>query len=140
MTLRQSQGAVALEFLLLFPFVVGILYASASYGVVFFERYEMQKVVDQAVQAALRVDRTEVENISESNNPFKAAAEAALPAIAAESGLEAGCDVSSGSNMLQCTFVRNNADYPLLPRLSFGFLGEFPPMPSQISATASVAY
>ena len=55
---RDAKGAVALEFLMLFPFVVGMLYASAIYGIVFFSQYRLQNVVDRAVATALYVDRS----------------------------------------------------------------------------------
>ena len=55
---RNQEGAVALEFLMLFPFVVAMLYASAIYGIVFFSQYRLQNVVDRAVASALYVDRS----------------------------------------------------------------------------------
>ncbi|HAR60250.1 MAG TPA: hypothetical protein DCS18_08625, partial [Alcanivorax sp.] len=47
-----------MEFLMLFPFVVAMLYASAIYGIVFFSQYRLQNVVDRAVATALYVDRS----------------------------------------------------------------------------------
>ena len=39
---RKQAGAVALEFLMLFPFVVAMLYGAAVYGLTFFAQYRMQ--------------------------------------------------------------------------------------------------
>ena len=53
-----ESGAVALEFLMLFPFVVAMLYGSAVYGLTFFAQYRMQSAVDGAVETALYLDRS----------------------------------------------------------------------------------
>jgi Flp pilus assembly protein TadG len=146
--MRQSRGAVALEFLFLFPFVVGILYAAASYGIVFFSKYEMQNVVDQAVQAALRVDRNRFPE-DEIESRVTAAASSALeqgwallPASLQAGVQDVDCSVlsSGGVDLLRCAVTRDNVDQPILPQVSFGFLGSFPPMPTQMSAAATVAF
>ncbi|KEF30079.1 MAG: pilus assembly protein [Gammaproteobacteria bacterium] len=148
MTHRRSRGAVALEFLFLFPFVVGILYASASYGVLFFNKYEMQNVVEQATNAALRVDRSTLTDETAGEAIVTTATSAleelwsAMPAKLKAGVEEIGCSetTASGISMVQCSVIRNNADQPLLPQVSFGFLGDFPPMPESMSASASVAF
>ena len=58
MSVRKVSGAVALEFLLLFPFVVAMLYGAAVYGLTFFAQYRMQDAVDNAVSTALYIDRS----------------------------------------------------------------------------------
>ena len=55
---RKQAGAVALEFLMLFPFVVAMLYGAAVYGLTFFAQYRMQDAVDNAVSTALYIDRS----------------------------------------------------------------------------------
>ena len=52
---RKQAGAVALEFLMLFPFVVAMLYGAAVYGLTFFAQYRMQDAVDNAVSTALYI-------------------------------------------------------------------------------------
>jgi Flp pilus assembly protein TadG len=55
---QKQAGAVALEFLLLFPFVIAMLYGAAVYGLTFFAQYRMQDAVDNAVSTALYIDRS----------------------------------------------------------------------------------
>ena len=50
---------MALEFLMLFPFVIAMLYGAAVYGLTFFAQYRMQAAVDTAVSTALYVDRSD---------------------------------------------------------------------------------
>ena len=55
---HHAHGAVALEFLMLFPFVMAMLYGAAVYGLTFFAKYQMQNAVDRAVETALYLDRS----------------------------------------------------------------------------------
>ncbi len=148
MPLIRCRGAVALEFLFLFPFVVGILYASATYGVIFYSKYEMQRVVDQATNAALRVDRSAVTSDDVTSTVVSAASNAldelwAQTSEKLRTGIEEyGCSqtVSNGVTMVSCSVVRNNAEAPLVPQLRFGYLGKFPPMPENLGVSASIAF
>lgn len=146
--MRNSRGAVALEFLLLFPMVVAMLYGAAAYGILFFGKYEMQSVVDQAVSSALRVDRTWY-SADELSGQVVTTANAALAkgwALKSQR-LRAGaeitgdeCQVDGSGSFLTCTLSRDNKAEPMVPQLTFGFLGKFPPMPDTMSAEATMAF
>lgn len=146
--MRNSRGAVALEFLFLFPMVVAMLYGAAAYGILFFGKYEMQSVVDQAVSSALRVDRTWY-SADELSGQVVTTANAALAqgwALKSQR-LRAGaeitgdeCQVDGSGSFLTCTLSRDNKAEPMVPQLTFGFLGKFPPMPDTMSAEATMAF
>ena len=146
--MRNSRGAVALEFLLLFPLVVAMLYGAAAYGILFFGKYEMQSVVDQAVSSALRVDRTR-HSAADLPGQIESTANAALAQGWASKSqrLRAGaeitgneCQVDGSGSFLSCTISRDNKAEPMVPQLTFGFLGEFPPMPDTMSVEATMAF
>lgn len=147
----RNVGAVALEFLFLFPLVVAMLYAAASYGVVFFSKYEMQSAVDQAVASALRIDRTRYQEDNLGDQLESTASKVMTQAIAGlskrvQDSMEAegvaGCalEASGGLELLRCSMTFKYSDAPLVPRMSFGFLGEFPPMPDSLGVEAAVAF
>ncbi len=146
--MRDSRGAVALEFLLLFPLVIAMLYAATTYGILFFGKYEMQSVVDQAASSALRVDRTRF-SADDLSGQIVATANTTLEQSWASKSqrLRAGtdsidCDVveTTGINFLSCVISRNNQEAPMVPQLTFGFLGKFPPMPDSMRAEATMAF
>ncbi|MFL1466702.1 TadE/TadG family type IV pilus assembly protein [Marinobacter sp. HN1S83] len=146
--MRPEKGAVALEFLLLFPLVIAMLYGAITYGILFFGKYEMQSAVDQAASSALRVDRTRF-SADDLSGQIVATANATLEQSWASRSqrLRAGtesidCDVSAtaGINFLSCVISRNNLDAPMVPQLTFGFLGKFPPMPDSMRAEATMAF
>ncbi|MEQ8260293.1 MAG: hypothetical protein RH947_08350 [Alcanivorax sp.] len=149
---RKCAGAVALEFLILFPFVVAMLYASAIYGIVFFSQYRLQNVVDRAVASALYVDRsafqgTEIKAAVEdrANDAFSVLL-AQLPAPLNEIEVEgAACLVEAaegprGVEMLRCGVTYNYGENPIVPVMSFGMLGTFPPLPDTLRAEARAAF
>lgn len=146
--MKRSRGAVALEFLLLFPLVVGMLYAATTYGVLFFGKYQMQSVAQQAASSALRLDRNQF-SAGELSGQVVTTANATLQQnwAATSERLRAGtelldCSVSDagGISFLRCAITRNNEQAPMVPQLNFGFLGAFPPMPASMSVEASMAF
>ena len=146
--MRSSRGSVALEFLLLFPMVVAMLYGAAAYGILFFGKYEMQSVVDRAVSSTLRVDRNRY-SAAELSGQIESTANTALAQGWASKSqrLRAGveitgneCQVDGTGSFLVCTLSRNNIAEPMVPQLTFGFLGKFPPMPDTMSAEATMAF
>lgn len=146
--MRSSRGAVALEFLILFPMVVAMLYGAATYGILFFGKYEMQGVVDQATSSALRVDRSRFSAGDLSGQIVSMATATLEQGWASKSErLRAGtetthCEVveSAGISFLSCVISRNNQEAPMVPQLTFGFLGKFPPMPDAMRAQATMAF
>lgn len=148
MAMKSSKGAVALEFLFLFPFIVAMLYAAAGYGVLFFGKYELQKIVDQAVSTALKVDRNQFQE-ADLGGHVTSTATAVLNhgtdglALPWREAMESsGCALASveGLELLRCSVVLSNTEAPVIPQMSFGLLGQFPPMPDKVSVEASVAF
>ncbi|MCG8519218.1 MAG: pilus assembly protein [Pseudomonadales bacterium] len=146
---RHQGGAVALEFLMLFPLVVAMLYAAATYGVLFFSKYRMQNAADQAVASVLRLDRNQYPE-ADLGTAMINRSSAALGSLLAElpTALTDGLDDSvtlcaltqSGTvDLLKCTVRVNNEEHPIVPRMSFGFLGTFPPMPATITVESVLA-
>lgn len=137
---------------MLFPFVVAMLYASAIYGIVFFSQYRLQNVVDRAVASALYVDRSadhEDEGGLESVVVGQASSVVAgllsrLPApISGAQGSEDGfCDTTKvgGVEMVYCEVTYNHKENPIVPVMSFGMLGTFPPLPDKLTAKAHAAF
>ncbi len=148
---KKARGVVALEFLLVFPLVIAMLYAAATYGIVFFTKYKMQRAVSNAVNAALYVDRSAYTSGAGSDEVggvalgrAKSALDEAVGRLSL-SGLGAdggNCDTNTLTNnveMIQCTLTYTKMD-KLVPIMSFGWLGQFPPLPDELKVTASVAF
>ncbi len=143
-------GAVALEFIMLFPFVVAMLYGAAVYGLTFFAQYRMQNAVDTAVATALYVDRSAYEQSEALGSAVTQRANAALAGLVAQlpnnlRNLEtdSACvlETVGGIEMLRCQLVYSNyASNPIAPALDFGMLGAFPPLPAQLDVDARAAF
>lgn len=151
---RYENGVVTLEFLMLFPVIVAMLYAAAVYGIVFFSQYRMQSAVEQAVDAALYVDRSAYQNDSggDTSSTLQAAVLAkaqtalsssvsALPldGLSVEGG---ACSVEHLNNdveMLRCKLTYTKVG-SIVPVMRFGSLGNFPPLPDQLKAEARAAF
>ena len=146
---RHSEtGAVALEFLMLFPFVVAMLYGSAVYGLTFFAQYRMQSAVDDAAETALYLDRSRFEDnlggaVTTRANSALAALVARLPPSLRGLDTSAACALETlgGIEMLHCRLVYPNyRSNPVVPALDFGMLGAFPPLPAQLDVDARAAF
>ncbi|ERP89275.1 TadE-like protein [Alcanivorax sp. MD8A] len=143
-----ESGAVALEFLMLFPFVVAMLYGSAVYGLTFFAQYRMQSAVDGAVETALYLDRSRFSDnlgsaVTTRANTALAALVAQLPPSLRDLDTSAACALETvgGVEMLHCRLVYPNYQTnPVVPALDFGMLGEFPPLPAQLDVDARAAF
>lgn len=131
----SQKGAVALEFLLLFPLVVSLIYAAAIYGVLFSWQVRMQVAVDRASAAVMQLDR------SATNDPLPMAVGLAsnslkdmdIPFPAASTS---AC-ISTGTNIVECS-VTLELEHTGLNKL--GFLGGFPPMPDNLRARGRVTF
>lgn len=142
--LHGVRGVITLEFLILFPLIIAMLYAAAIYGIVFFSQYRMQNAVEGAVNAGLYVDRSAYpcDNPNAPNCTSSALASAvqsraqtvlssltsALPAtisVAAKT-----CTAAVANEMLSCSLSLTAGQVrSIVPVMSFGFLGTFPPLP-----------
>ncbi|MDX1755303.1 MAG: TadE/TadG family type IV pilus assembly protein [Marinobacter sp.] len=148
---RRQRGAVALEFLMLFPLVVAMLYAAAAYSVLFYSKYQIQDAVDKAVASAMRVDRSSVSGddlesaVTSLSGGTLAALIAQLPDAVASSvddtATSCGMITSSGVDLLQCSIrVQVSSDEnPIVSQWNFGFLGAFPPLPDSMTVESVIA-
>ncbi|WP_203105490.1 hypothetical protein [Alloalcanivorax marinus] len=141
-----------MEFLMLFPFVVAMLYGAAIYGIVFFSQYRLQSVVDRSVATALYVDRSAYAT-SELQTQVESRALNALSGLLAKqpeplksmSPGDGACGVETvggvgGVEMLRCTLTYDYKANPIVPVMSFGMLGTFPPLPDTLTAEAHAAF
>lgn len=144
---HQQTGIVALEFVLLFPFIIALLYAAAVYGVVFLNRYRMQNAVQGAVQAGLYVDRSAYPSsdelktavITRTNTALKTLV-AGLPLKNIAFGGSNDCELVDSSSMVHCHLTYDLKANPILPVMSFGILGTFPPLPDALNVDAYAAF
>ncbi|WP_290495207.1 TadE/TadG family type IV pilus assembly protein [Alcanivorax sp.] len=146
---QKIVGAVALEFLMLFPFVVAMLYGAAVYGLTFFAQYRMQDAVDNAVSTALYIDRSALQgaalatSVTQRANTALTGLVAELPPSLRDLNADGACNMETvgGIEMLHCRLVYPNYQTnPVVPALSFGMLGEFPPLPDRLDAEARAAF
>lgn len=139
---------MTIESLFLFPVMLGILYASAIYGVTFFGKYQMQDAVDRAVAAALHVDRSAYA-AGDVPAAVKERAEAALTNFKGSlpdswsGSLVSNCltELAGEVEVIFCSLTYPDfSTNPIAPSLNFGFLGEFPPLPNELHAEARAAF
>tara|TARA_B100000676_G_C18049891_1_gene830417 strand:- start:660 stop:1127 length:468 start_codon:yes stop_codon:yes gene_type:complete len=147
---RQT-GAVALEFLLLFPLVISLIYAAGVYGVLFSWQVRMQVAVDRSTAAVMALDR------SSTSAPATKAAQLANTALGnvslsflsvppdacksedADGNGEDDTIACSLSVVLEdggCGDETSTAGGPK----KLGFFGGFPPLPDCLTAEAKVAF
>ncbi|KAF0811039.1 hypothetical protein A167_00071 [Alcanivorax sp. S71-1-4] len=151
---KAEGGVVTLEFLLLFPFIVAILYAAGYYSVLFSWQYRMQSVVDGAVASGMYLDRSRFPE-QQLGTQVRTRAYSALtelvqdlpPSVQERLELSADNCVTETVSAQSIVVVRCELTMPqaalqaVLPSLTFGFLGRFPPAPSNgIRASAQVAF
>ena len=143
--IKRSSGVVALEFLFVFPLLVGLLYAGLVYGLLFFHKLEMQRAVDMAATSVFSLDRRQHQNYSEDVLEHSKEALAKLvgnlPAPLQSRLNEQVCEnvALEGIALLECRLTADGTS-PFLPQLSLGFMGTFPPQPSELSVKAAVAF
>ena len=155
----RQQGIVSLEFIFIFPLLVGLLYAGLVYGMLFFHKVEMQRAVDAASSAVYSLDRRDYTNYGEKvaihSNYVLGKMVADLPERIRTKLKTQTCAPDGGNAdmvMLKCTLVAGNGDpescgsdeadtgSPFLPQLSIGPLGDFPPQPKCLKVVAAVTF
>ncbi|MEY1660569.1 TadE/TadG family type IV pilus assembly protein [Isoalcanivorax beigongshangi] len=155
----QQRGVVVLEFLILFPLIIGLVYAAAVYGVLFSWQVRMQIAVDRASAAALWVERstdhsTPVDGavalanlaMTGAAGPGGAPAVGHLPEFlggiatpaCAPHGELIRCALKVELETGGCEGVPGAMAVQEGPR-QLGFFGGFPPMPGCLSAAATVS-
>jgi len=143
---KRARGVVTLEFLMIFPMIVGLVYGAAGYGVLFFNKYRMQLVVDKAAASVLALDRRQFDAFDEEaetySNGVLDALIGQLPADTSGRISSKSCITSSdgGIDLLVCALVADGSETPFLPQLNFGFLGTFPPLPDSLKVSSAVAF
>ena len=151
----SERGAVSLEFMLLFPFIMAILYGAGYYSVLFSWQYRMQSVVDAAAASGMYLDRSgssdPAKAVKDRANKTLAELAEALP-LAVQNSLDmppSNCsyeDIPHTEDdtitVVKCEIeMSTEAINTALPAINFGFLGQFPPAPSSgIRASAQVAF
>lgn len=139
----RQKGVVALEFIILFPFIFALVYAAAVYGLVFSWQVQMQIAVDRSTAAVMHLDR------SSTSNPESSALSLANQAmerfrpsfINGEDETAARCFIdpepeSSESELESSDFVKCEITKLIDGSLKIGYV----PLPDKLTATASVAY
>lgn len=131
----RQKGVVALEFIILFPFIFALVYAAAVYGLVFSWQVQMQIAVDRSTAAVMHLDR------SSTSDPKTSALSLANQAmekfrpsfIDGEDETAARCfiDDPESDNFVKCRITK-----PIDSSLKIGYV----PLPDELTATASVAY
>lgn len=146
-----QSGIVALEFLVLAPFIIGLVYAVAVYGVVFSWQIRMQIAVDRATAEVTQLPRSEVADAELRDKAVELALDALkdiAPGFASASaecsGDDAGFVSCSLSMLLEadgCAEAEPGADpIPADANLQLGFFGGFPPLPGCLVAAARVPF
>ncbi len=138
---------------MLFPFVVAMLYAAAAYGIVFFAQYQLQNVADRAVATALYVDRSAYSAKDLPGEVKGRAGKTITELLKGQAGAlktaSVNCAIvdlsdevegASRLELLRCTLTYDYKANPIVPMMSFGMLGTFPPMPDELKAEASAAF
>jgi len=130
----KQKGIVALEFLLLFPIIIALVYGAAVYGVVFSWQVQMQLAVDRSTAAVMHLDRSSTSDPESSALSLaKQAMEKFRPSfIDAEDETATRCFIEPESDkFVKCEITK------LIDRsLKIGYV----PLPDKLTATASVAY
>ncbi len=125
-----QHGLVSLEFILIFPLIVGLLYAGLVYGMLFFHKVELQRAVDAASSAVYSLDRREHTNYSDKVTDHS---KDVLDKMVASLPERIRNPESCGSD-------EADTGSPFLPQLSIGPLGDFPPQPKCLKAVAAVTF
>ncbi|MBE0487154.1 TadE/TadG family type IV pilus assembly protein [Marinobacter sp.] len=149
MSIKNNRGVIALEFLMVFPMIMAIIYGAAGYGVLFYNKYQMQVAVDRAASAVFSLDRREYATFSDGavthSSEVLAALSARLPAVTADHLSIRECKRvdhggAGGVQLLECVLVADPGDSSFMPQVRFPGVGAFPPMPSQLTARSSIAF
>ncbi|WP_158499521.1 TadE/TadG family type IV pilus assembly protein [Marinobacter sp. P4B1] len=148
-----------MEFLLVFPLLIALLYAGLVYGILFFHKVQMQRAVDMASSAVYSLDRRNFSTYSDKvvthSKDVLDRMVASLPERIRTKLTTQTCAPDGGNAdmvMLKCTLVAGSVDpescgsdeadtgSPFLPQLSIGPLGDFPPQPKCLKAVAAVTF
>ncbi|MDP4548534.1 TadE/TadG family type IV pilus assembly protein [Marinobacter sp. MDS2] len=152
---NKNSGVVALEFIFILPLLIGLLYGSLVYALLFFHKQEMQNAVSQAAASVFNLDRRDYPSykkgeaesysatvVAHSNARLDMLVErlpARLQGRISDSDKVCQNVVENGVGLLECRLSADGTK-AFLPQLKLGFLGSFPPQPEKLSVTAAVAF
>ncbi|PHR68104.1 hypothetical protein [Alcanivorax sp.] len=147
---KTERGAVALEFLLLFPLIFSLIYAAGVYGVLFSWQVRMQVAVDRSTAAVMALDRSATADPQVAAEALADAAMATMDlAFLGTVPTSAVCSFEAGTpESIVCTLgVPMEGDCPDgmataggdAPR-QLGFFNGFPPLPDCLMAEARVTF
>ncbi|MAL98284.1 MAG: hypothetical protein CL583_07505 [Alteromonadaceae bacterium] len=142
----SSKGVITLEFVLIFPILVGLIYGAAGYGVLFFNKSQMQTAVDRAAAAVFALDRRASGNFAQDatsySNEVLVVLSERLPKASAQRIVQRECVVNTenGLDLLECTLRADAGDAPFLPQVNVFGLGAFPPLPASLTTRSVVAF
>lgn len=147
---RQSQkGGTAIEFALVFPIFLALIYAMISYALVFMLTQSFTYASEDALRAALSVDCTGISSADCINNRITptvrsqvASSLAWLPddvrsIVVGDSGDKVSVSCSSNT----CTVEVRYANYrsnPMIPLLNLPGIGTVPKVPQDLVGRASL--
>ncbi|WP_336367037.1 TadE/TadG family type IV pilus assembly protein [Marinobacter sp. C2H3] len=141
----RNRGVISLEFVFIFPIIVALIYGAASYGVVFFSKYQMQSAVDNAAASVFSLDRRDSatfasDAVAHSDQVLDNLAQK-LPPLVATRIASSRCLVATedGMELLQCELVADAGASAFLPQVRL-FGSAFPPLPKELIASASIAF
>ncbi|MEQ9547822.1 MAG: pilus assembly protein [Marinobacter sp.] len=145
--IESGKGVVALEFLMVFPLILAMVYGSAAYGVVFYQKYQLQNAVDKAASSVMSLDRSQFDEgaaeqaVTRATEALELLMSGLPESLVSRSG-DRGCSVDSAGSvsLLECRVLASGQESPFVPQLTFGFLGKFPPLPESIEVKSAVAF
>jgi len=140
---RYVSGVVALEFLLLFPLVVSLVYAAGVYGVLFSWQVRMQVAVDRSTAQVMYLDRSatsspETEAVALANGTLAGMGLSFLIVPDNACSLDDDkvvCTLSVGLEGDDCG-AGGASEGPE----QLGFFDGFPPLPDCLTASSRVAF
>ncbi|WP_421705369.1 TadE/TadG family type IV pilus assembly protein [Alloalcanivorax xenomutans] len=144
--IRKERGAVALEFLVLFPMIISLIYAAGVYGVLFSWQVRMQIAVDRATASVMSLDRNTADDPkAKAEELAQVSMNEIVPDFIGNAAGACEADESQVTCKLAVALMEsgcggNDSSSSVASPRQLGFFGGFPPMPSCLEATAKVAY
>jgi Flp pilus assembly protein TadG len=146
---RAERGTVAIEFALVFPLFMLLLYGLVTYGLIFGVQHAMTAAAENGARAALACDPADADNhaqcvVERARNAVSASL-AWMPAARRAHVLgpdnsrvevELGTDPTAGGRLQVRLRYANYPENPLTPVLSLPLIGAVPPVPERLSAIA----
>ncbi|EUJ09737.1 TadE-like protein [Methylophilaceae bacterium 11] len=147
---RSQQGAVAIEFVMLFLLFFGLFYAMVNYAVVMLMQSAFIHAAEEGARAAIAVDRlayaSNVTYLSNGVDPRVRSVVGSslnwLPAKPKSKVLGAGnsqVQLAMNGNQLTVRVVYSGyANDPLIPMLTLPIIGQIPKVPTDLTGTAVI--